>query len=172
MSNILDSGLRNMTLFRNHRSTAAAHRDTHHLYRPDLFALDKTRLLVLGLALLGPLWCYVDLILLFLITLLLGLVYTCGLVFGRRVDCIQDQGSWASIDKLMLGPGRYDDEVAGLDILIFAGDGRLAFAGRKGQCLVDCMFLEYRSESFTTADHDAYLITNVASYWHSHEDKL
>jgi hypothetical protein len=64
-----------------------------------------------------------------------------GFVLSRTVHGVQDQGCRAGIDELMLGSCRHDDEIAGLDVLVFSCDGGFAGAGGEGKDLVDGMFL-------------------------------
>jgi hypothetical protein len=62
-------------------------------------------------------------------------------MFGRAVHSVQNEWRWPSVDKLMLRTGGYNDEVAGLDILIFASDGCFTLAGCEGKDLIDGVFL-------------------------------
>jgi hypothetical protein len=62
-------------------------------------------------------------------------------VLGRRVNSVQNKRSWARIDELMLSAGGYDDQIAGLDVLVDTVDGRFAFPRRECQDLVDGVFL-------------------------------
>ena len=62
-------------------------------------------------------------------------------MFGRAIYGVQNEWRWPGVDKLMLRASWYNDEVAGLDILIFARDGCFALAGCEGKDLVDGVFL-------------------------------
>jgi hypothetical protein len=62
-------------------------------------------------------------------------------MFGRAVHGVQNEWRWSGVDKLMLRASWYNDEVAGLDILVFARDGCFALAGCEGKDLVDGVFL-------------------------------
>jgi len=106
-----------------------------------LLALYQTHLLVLRLTPPRPLRRHVDPVFLLLIALLLRLMHRRRLVLCGAVHRVQDQRSWASVDKLMLGPSRNDDEIASLHVLVLAGDGGAAGAGGEGENLVDGMFL-------------------------------
>jgi hypothetical protein len=72
---------------------------------------------------------------------LFGLVHCRRLMFGRAIHSVQNEWRWPGVDKLMLRTGGYNDEVAGLDILIFASDGCFTLAGCEGKDLIDSVFL-------------------------------
>lgn len=62
-------------------------------------------------------------------------------MLGRRIDSVQNQRCWTSVDELMLGSCRNNDQISSLNILVFACDRCLASAGGEGQSLVNCVFL-------------------------------
>jgi hypothetical protein len=62
-------------------------------------------------------------------------------MLGRAVHGVQNEWRWPGVDKLVLRASWYNDEVASLDILVFASDGCLALAGCEGKDLVDGVFL-------------------------------
>jgi len=62
-------------------------------------------------------------------------------MLGRAVHGVQNEWRWPSVDKLMLRASWHNDEVAGLDILVFARDGCLTLTGCEGKDLVDGVFL-------------------------------
>lgn len=63
-------------------------------------------------------------------------------MLGRAVYSVQNEWRWPSVDKLMLCASWNDDEVASLDVLIFAGNGRFAFSRGEGEDLVNGVFLQ------------------------------
>ena len=107
----------------------------------DLFALDKPLILVVLLALTTPLRSDVDAVFFLLVTLLFGLVDRGRLVLRWRVDGIEDQRCRTSIDELMLGACRDDNEISSLDVLVFPRNGGFAGTGGEGQDLVNGMDL-------------------------------
>jgi hypothetical protein len=62
-------------------------------------------------------------------------------MLSRAVHGVQNEWRWPGVDKLMLRASWYNDEVAGLDILVFARNGSFALAGCEGKDLVDGVFL-------------------------------
>ena len=62
-------------------------------------------------------------------------------MLSRAVHGVQNEWCWPGVDKLVLRASWYNDEVAGLDILVFAGDGGFALAGCERKDLVDGVFL-------------------------------
>lgn len=80
--------------------------------------LDKTLLLIVILALLTPLRRLIFAILLFLITLFLGLVDSSAIMLRRAVnsDELQRLGL-RCVDELMLSAGWYHDDIGSFDVL-------------------------------------------------------
>lgn len=75
-------------------------------------SLDKLVLLIVSLALLAPLWCFIFAILLFLVSFLFGLVDRAAVVFRWTVDCHHFQRLRVGcIDELMLCSGGNDNDV-------------------------------------------------------------
>lgn len=103
--------------------------------------LDETFVLVVLLALLAPLRCLINSIILFLVTLLFGLVNRSRQVLGRRVDSNQFERLVTLGHELMLSAGGDNDDVSSTDRLIFAGDGSKTVAGRDYENLIDGMNL-------------------------------
>jgi len=97
--------------------------------------------LILRLAPPGPLWWHINTFLLLLVALLFRLVHCRRLMLGRAVHGVQNEWCWPGVDELMLCAGWYNDEVAGLDILVFARDGCFPLAGCEGKDLVHSVFL-------------------------------
>ena len=59
----------------------------------------------------------------------------------RTVHGVQDQRRGSLVKELMLGARRYDDQVAGLDLLLFASYLSEANARGEREDLVDCVDL-------------------------------
>lgn len=104
--------------------------------------LHQAQLLILRLTPLAPVRCDINSVVLLLVALLLGLMYSCGGVLRRTVHGIQNQGGGTSVDKVVLRARGHDDKVPGLDILLFAGNDRAPLARGKCQNLVNVMDLE------------------------------
>lgn len=102
-----------------------------------MISFDQTSLFVLGLALSRPLGRHINPLVLFLVALLFRLVDGGGLVLRGAVHGVQNERCGTGIDELVLCAGGHDDQIAGLDVLILAGDGGLASAGSEGEDLVD-----------------------------------
>lgn len=80
--------------------------------------LDELVLLIVGLALLAPFWGLIFATLFLFITLFLGLVYRATVVLRRAV--YSHQLEWLGlrcIDELVLGTGRYDNDIGCFDVL-------------------------------------------------------
>jgi hypothetical protein len=99
--------------------------------------LNKPLLLVVVLALLAPLGRNIDLIILGFVALFLRLVHARGEMLCGRVDGDELERLIALGDKLMLCASGNDDNVTGLDFLVFACNGCEAAAGCKEEDLVD-----------------------------------
>lgn len=107
-----------------------------------VFTLHDAGLFILLLALPRPVRCNIDAVVFFLISLFFRLVHRGWLVLGRAVDGVKDERCWTGVDELMLCTGWNDDEIARLNVLVFACDGGFAGAGCKCQDLIYGMFLE------------------------------
>lgn len=159
-----------------------------------VIGIDKAQLLILLLAPLAPFGRHVNAFLLFTIALSLVLVHAGGLVFGWRVYGVEDERGRPGVDELMLRAGWYDDEIAGLDVLVDACDGRFALAGCKGQNLVDGVLLQMQNDRVSDSfkgEHNymrsssgsgacsrgrvqssTYLVTNLPIHRYCHEHQL
>src|SRR5438477_12920305 len=82
----------------------------------------QPELLILSFAPPGPLRRHINTVLLLLVALLFRLVHRRRLMFGRAVHGVQNEWCWPGVDKLMLRASWDNDEVAGLDILVFERD--------------------------------------------------
>ena len=88
-----------------------------------LLPFHQTKLLILRLAPPGPLWRHINTLVFLFVTLLLRLMYTCWLMLGRAIHGVENERRGPSVNKLMLCTRWYDYEIAGFDILVFAGYG-------------------------------------------------
>ena len=94
-------------------------------------------------------------------------------MLSRRIDSVQNQWCWTSVDELMLSPCRDNDQVSSLDILVLACDCCLASTGGEGQSLVNRVFLV--PDQWPTSVRmmaGLYLVTNFSIDWHCHQYQL
>ena len=106
-----------------------------------IWNFDPSFVLVLLLTSPAPFWSDINALILLFVSLLLCLVHSGGLVLSRAVDSVEYEWGGPSVDKLMLGAGGDDDQIACLDVLILACDGCLTLAGGEGEDLVYSMDL-------------------------------